>query len=185
MPLQLEDMAFKDAAAYARTYVSSFHNDRYSRASYADQTSEQRIAGVIRRWSKNYGEPLIAYKKVIDTDTGELFGFENTDIDTKRFAPTGAKAARSRGLGNRPAIVVWLFGTLPKAQGRGAGSLLMAWVIELADREGLACWLTSSLVAVPLYKKFGFEVVEEITVPLPGENVGGETIRTLACFANL
>jgi hypothetical protein len=94
MPFQLEDVTFKDAAAYAHTYVSSFHSDRYSRASFAGQTSEQRIAGVISRWPKNYGEPLIVYKKVTDTDTGELvswikIAFENTDVDPKRFAPTG------------------------------------------------------------------------------------------------
>ncbi|PTB39336.1 hypothetical protein M441DRAFT_70471 [Trichoderma asperellum CBS 433.97] len=200
MPLQLEDMAFKDGAAYAHTYVTSFQNNAYSRASYADQTFDQRVAGVIRRWPKNYGQTLVAYKKVVDTDTGELvswvkIGFENTDIDPRLFAPADipedvdieivtqptsapkdqniatsrsdfigrAEAARSRDLGNRPAIVVYLFGTHPKAQRRGAGSLLMAWVTELADREGLACWVTSSEIAVPLYKKFGFEVAEEIT----------------------
>ncbi|GFP57876.1 hypothetical protein TASIC1_0009021300 [Trichoderma asperellum] len=164
MPLQLEDMAFKDGAAYAHTYVTSFQNDAYSRASYADQTFDQRVAGVIRRWPKNYGQTLVTYKKVVDMDTGELVS----------WVKIGAEAARSRDLGNRPAIVVYLFGTHPKAQRRGAGSLLMAWVTELADREGLACWVTSSEMAVPLYKKFRFEVAEEITVPLPGANVDGE-----------
>jgi GNAT superfamily N-acetyltransferase len=71
--------------------------------------------------------------------------------------------------------VVYLFGTHPKAQRRGVGSLLLAWVTELADREGFACWVTSSEMAVPVYKKFGFVVAEEITVPLPGDNVNGET----------
>lgn len=94
MPLQLEDMAFKDGAAYAHTYVTSFQNNAYSRASYADQTFDQRVAGVIRRWPKNYGQTLVAYKKVVDTDTGELvswvkIGFENTDIDPRLFAPAG------------------------------------------------------------------------------------------------
>ncbi|KAL7900311.1 acyl-CoA N-acyltransferase [Trichoderma sp. SZMC 28014] len=212
MPLHLEDMTFKDGAAYAHTYITSFQTNAYSRTSYADQTFDQRVAGVIRRWPKNYGQTLVAYKKVVDTDSGELVswvkvGFENTDIDPKLFAPTDipedivievvtqstaapqdqhtttsrsdfikrAEAARSRDLGNRPALVVYLCGTHPKAQRRGAGSLLMAWVTELADREGLACWVTSSEMAVPLYKKFGFVVAEEITVPLPGDNVDGET----------
>ena len=67
-----------------------------------------------------------------------------------------------------------LFGTHPKAQRRGAGTLLMAWVIELADQEGLPCWVTGSPAATPLYKKFGFQVVEEIVVPLPA-SVGGGT----------
>lgn len=85
---------FKDGAAYAHTYITSFQSNAYSRASYADQTFDQRVAGVIRRWPKNYGQKLVAYKKVVDTDTGELvswvkIGFENTDIDPKLFAPTG------------------------------------------------------------------------------------------------
>lgn len=50
----------------------------------------------------------------------------------------------------------------------------MTWVTELADQEGLACWVTGSPMAVPLYKKFGFQVMEEITVDLPG-NSDGET----------
>lgn len=98
MPLQLENMTFKDGAAYAHTYVTSFQSNAYSRASFADQTFDQRIAGVIRRWPKNYGQTLVAYKKVVDTDTGELvgwvkIGFENTDIDPKLFAPTGTYCA--------------------------------------------------------------------------------------------
>lgn len=122
---------------------------------------------------------------------------QNTATSRSDFI-SRAEAARSRDLGNRPAIgksqttfsllfeylpgvgidstlVVYLFGTHPKAQRRGAGSLLMAWVTELADREGLACWVTSSEMAVPVYKKFGFEVAEVITVPLPGDNINGET----------
>ncbi|QYT06154.1 N-acetyltransferase domain-containing protein [Trichoderma simmonsii] len=205
MPLQLEDMKFGDAEAYANTYATSFNTDPYSRASFADQTYDERVAGLIRRWPKNYCEALNAYKKVVDTDTGELvgwvkIGFQNTDIDPDRFTPADApedivrnrppppeaptaapegsgfssRAARAqfRDLGNRPAIVLKLIGTHPKAQRRGAGSLLMAWVTELADQEGLACWVTGSPMAVPLYKKFGFQVMEEITVDLPGSSDG-------------
>ncbi|EHK19603.1 uncharacterized protein TRIVIDRAFT_68003 [Trichoderma virens Gv29-8] len=205
MPLQLEDMRFGDAAAYANTYATSFNSDPYSRASFAHETFDERVAGLIRRWPKNYSEALNIYKKVVDTETGELvgwvkIGFQNTDIDPNRFTPTDApedmiskrpqapkpqtevpsgsdfssRAARAqlRDLGNRPAIILKLIGTHPKAQRRGAGSLLMGWVTDLADREGLACWVTGSPMAVPLYKKFGFQVMEEITVELPGTSDG-------------
>lgn len=64
-------------------------------------------------------------------------------------------------------------GTHPKAQRRGAASLLMAWVTEVADRESLPCWVTASPDAVPLYKKFGFKVIEEVTVPLNDNNDQG------------
>ncbi|KAL7929863.1 acyl-CoA N-acyltransferase [Trichoderma chlorosporum] len=205
MPLQLEDMSFGDAAAYANTYATSFNTDAYSRASFSNETFDERVAGLIRRWPKNYSEALNVYKKVIDTDTGELvswvkIGFQNTDFDPDRFTPADApedmvrnrppvtnaqvdapsgsdfrsRAARaqSRDLGSRPAIILKLIGTHPKAQRRGAGSLLMAWVTELADREGLPCWVTGSPAAVPLYKKFGFQVMEEITVDIPGTSDG-------------
>lgn len=35
--------------------------------------------------------------------------------------------------------------------------------------------MTSSEMAVALYEKFGFIVAEEINVPLPGDNIDGET----------
>lgn len=94
MSLRLENMTFEDGAAYANTYIGSFYNDPYSRASFADETFDQRVAGVIRRWPRNYSERLNVYKKVVDTDTGELvswvkIGFENTDLDPNRFTPAG------------------------------------------------------------------------------------------------
>ena len=87
-------MKFGDGAAYANTYISAFSNDAYSRASFPGVTFDERVAGVISRWPKRYGEDFNVYKKVVDTDTGELISwikieFENTDIDPSRFAPAG------------------------------------------------------------------------------------------------
>lgn len=42
----------------------------------------------------------------------------------------------------------------------GAGSALLKWGCELADRENKTAWLESSPVGFSLYKKFGFEPVE-------------------------
>lgn len=81
---------------------------------------------------------------------------------------------------NKETAALKLFGTHPKAQRRGAGSLLMAWVTELADREGLPCWVTASPVVVPLYKKFGFQIMEEIVVQLPAGS--GEGTYTHTCM---
>lgn len=94
MPFQVEDMTFKDGEDYANTYATSFSNDAYSRASFAGVSFEERVAGIIRRWPRNYGEKFNTYKKVVDTDTGELvswlkIGYENTGIDPDLFAPTG------------------------------------------------------------------------------------------------
>jgi hypothetical protein len=42
----------------------------------------------------------------------------------------------------------------------GAGSALLRWGTELADREGLVTWLEASPEGYYAYKKFGFKPVE-------------------------
>lgn len=64
----------------------------------------------------------------------------------------------------------------------GAGSALLKWGCELADREKTTAWLESSPVGYSLYRKFGFEPVEVADLKLTelwgavnkdGENWGG------------
>lgn len=42
----------------------------------------------------------------------------------------------------------------------GAGSALLKWGAELADKEGLPSWLEASPEGHGLYKRFGFEPVD-------------------------
>lgn len=48
----------------------------------------------------------------------------------------------------------------PTHQGLGAGSALLAWGRELADKEGLTTWLEASPQGYPLYRRFGYEDVD-------------------------
>ena len=51
----------------------------------------------------------------------------------------------------------------PDRQGTGVGSALLADGVERIDAEGLPAYLESSKERnVPLYARFGFEVVEEL-----------------------
>lgn len=59
-----------------------------------------------------------------------------------------------------------MLGTLPSHQRRGAASLQLAWATKLADREGLLLYTESSVVAKPVYEKFGMEPVAEIVSDL-------------------
>lgn len=53
------------------------------------------------------------------------------------------------------------------ARGRlGAGSALLRWGLEIADREGLPCWLEATPQGYPLYKRFGFQAVEVLDIPV-------------------
>jgi hypothetical protein len=64
-------------------------------------------------------------------------------------------------------------GTLPSYQRRGAASLHLAWGTELADQNGLACWVQASPMSVSLYQKFGFEIQDQVVVPLHESYRGG------------
>ncbi len=66
----------------------------------------------------------------------------------------------------------WYLATLGTAvdqQGKGVGSALLHPVLSHCDAEGIPCYLESSKARnVPFYRRHGFEVVEEVTLPDDG-----------------
>lgn len=59
-----------------------------------------------------------------------------------------------------------MLGTQPEWQGHGAGSAIIAPVLERCDREGERIYLESSKERnIPFYRRHGFEVTEEVRVP--------------------
>lgn len=57
-------------------------------------------------------------------------------------------------------------GTVPERQSQGLGSLLLQQVLQVADRDETAAYLESSNPRnIPLYRRHGFEVVEELSMP--------------------
>lgn len=82
----------------------------------------------------------------------------------------------------------------------GAGSELLAWGNELADREAKVHWLEASPHGYPLYRRFGFEDVEPMDLKVTElwgpereehENWGGNSGLDLAgplangCFRSM
>lgn len=58
-----------------------------------------------------------------------------------------------------------MIGVEPNAQNRGLGSKLMAHGVSLCDQEGTLAYLESSNPRnIPLYERYGFEVMGEIRV---------------------
>ena len=49
-----------------------------------------------------------------------------------------------------------IVGTSPKFQRKGAGSKLLQYGCERADKQGVEVFLESAPDALPLYQKFGF-----------------------------
>ena len=59
-----------------------------------------------------------------------------------------------------------VLGTDPDRQGNGIGSALIQPVLDRCDTEGVGAYLESSKPEnVPYYRRFGFEVTEEFTLP--------------------
>ena len=65
-----------------------------------------------------------------------------------------------------------VLGTDPPHQRRGVGSALLEPVLARCDEEGLPAYLESSKEAnVPFYRRHGFEVTKEMTLPAGGPPV--------------
>ena len=50
---------------------------------------------------------------------------------------------------------------------KGAGTLLIKNGCELADRDGVPAYVDASPAAYPLYERFGFVTLNEVTMPTP------------------
>jgi GNAT superfamily N-acetyltransferase len=65
-------------------------------------------------------------------------------------------------------------GTDPLHQGKGVGSALVAFPLARCDEQRLPVYLEASRPEnVPFYRRFGFEVTEEIRMPRGGPSVFG------------
>lgn len=61
-------------------------------------------------------------------------------------------------------LVLDLLQTDPKHQGRGAGSMLIKWGTNIADKMRLPAYLESSPKAYKLYQKHGFNTIDVFTM---------------------
>jgi len=65
-----------------------------------------------------------------------------------------------------PHWYVQTLGVDPGHQGQGVGKALLQGAADLADADGLPTYLeTTNPVNLPIYRRFGFEVAEEVTLP--------------------
>ena len=73
-----------------------------------------------------------------------------------------AQKAKDAGHTHDPHIYLCQIGVNQRAQGTGAGSVLMRSMTDVADEIGVGCYLTTSNESnTAWYGRFGFEVTEE------------------------
>ena len=161
----------------------AFHDDPV--ASYLFPNPKNRA----RKWARFSGMAIdsmgetahvLTTERVEGTAIWQLpaesqLGFgQNLRMALRFFAIAGLGARRAARLGNfsgahrprAPHYYLAALGTDPPHQGKGVGSALIEPVLARADREGVPAYLESSKETnVPFYRKHGFEVVRELTVP--------------------
>ncbi|KAJ5618376.1 hypothetical protein N7528_007019 [Penicillium herquei] len=67
-----------------------------------------------------------------------------------------------------------LLATLPSCQGRGVGTALLRWGIEVADRLQARIYLESTPEGYPLYLKYGWKKIDEATLDMEQHNGQGK-----------
>jgi GNAT superfamily N-acetyltransferase len=89
----------------------------------------------------------------------------------------GHFAESRRALGTRPIAILHTLVTSPAHQGRGAGKLLLQRFTQEVDEAGLQAYLEASMVARPLYAKFGF--VPDFEKKFDLAQYGGENVQEI------
>ncbi|MCJ1476257.1 hypothetical protein MMC13_004923 [Lambiella insularis] len=117
----------------------------------------------------------VPYKAVTAEETGEgvNVAFRNAFFEQ-------IHELRRRNMQGRKHILVEILAASPLHERRGAGTMLLKEVFEVADTEGLDCWIDASPVGYPLYKRLGFQDVDffETDVSEPSTLKEGES-RTM------
>jgi ribosomal protein S18 acetylase RimI-like enzyme len=172
-----------DVRALATTLTRAFDDDPLMTWLFPDDAARRRklpsFFSALLRASLPFGE-------VYATDDARCAAIWNPPgtfpMDRRTDARLGLNTARlvglrivtrARGLlyveGHHPKERHWYLqmrGTDPEHQGRGAGSAILAPVLERCDRQRERVYLESSKERnIPFYARHGFEVTEEIHVP--------------------
>jgi GNAT superfamily N-acetyltransferase len=178
-----------DDVAVAAVLARAFHDDPVMAFILRDPSSRlRRLASMFRVMMGSYrrhGGDLLA-----TTDLAAVSLWHPPDrwrTPPAELVRTGPAMLRAMGTSalrgvrvldfierHHPAEPHWhlgVLGTDPPAQGRGHGGRVLQPVLDRCDAEGLPAYLESSKDRnVPYYRRFGFEVTEELTVP------GGPTV---------
>ncbi|GAD95765.1 conserved hypothetical protein [Paecilomyces variotii No. 5] len=122
-------------------------------------------------------KPFQRYVKVTDTaGDGKPIAWAKWDFSTAaergpRFPPWHEECdkdlcsrffgtletERERLLGGKKNYYLDMLATRPEHERRGAGSMLVQWGCDVADKDGVPAYIDASKAGAPLYKRFGFE----------------------------
>ncbi|KAK4241769.1 acyl-CoA N-acyltransferase [Achaetomium macrosporum] len=159
---------------FLRAYTAEQLQNAASGVFVARDPDTGLIAGFMKWDSPSHPEDV----KLESGDLRYLEGCRREFLDGYAALATEAK---SRCFGDEPCYRLNFVCTDPGYQGEGAGSLLTRKVLEMAAADGLPVYLESTEVAVQLYTKLGFQVLDgfEMSIPRAGSAELSEVYREL------
>ncbi|KAJ5208052.1 hypothetical protein N7449_002431 [Penicillium cf. viridicatum] len=178
-PLVLELATIEDLPAITELWFTVF-NDPGMRHLIPDTPGARDWFTAANR-TDMLTKPYQKYLKVIDPDVKDAQGqarivayakwdLAMSDERGARFPPWhgdmrgqdcdaffgGMEKNRRRVMGDKKHYYLDMLGTHPDYRCRGAGSMLVRWGCEIADREGVGAYIDASKAGAPLYAKHGF-----------------------------
>lgn len=169
------------------------HDQPYHDAIYPlHWTQAGRDDGTLRFRETKNSQPNIRFIKAVDKSTGEMAGLvryyiyekdpEEEDLGGDWWSNCEEKAYAQHLYKNYlatryatvksvkgPVVCLDLLTVHPNHQSHGAGTALVKWGIELAAQMGAEMTVESSFLGLEVYKKNGFQVIEERTLPVPAQ----------------
>ncbi|KAJ5377814.1 acyl-CoA N-acyltransferase [Penicillium cataractarum] len=137
-------------------------------------SAEKALAGSVSRLIHDRDDPALSFVKLVDPIASEIIAYARWQFyTTDACNPDAVKDYFGRivqakeGLYGR-AEHAHLAGICchPAHQHRGAASALMEWGCKRADALGLVTYLEAASTGLSLYRKFGFEPIQEIDFDL-------------------
>ncbi|KAF2094085.1 hypothetical protein NA57DRAFT_18783, partial [Rhizodiscina lignyota] len=184
MALEVLPLLEADLPEYCRIHFTAFTKGMSQFFGPASSARDQNFLDSQRK--QMLEDPTVFFLKAVDPQTGAIIGCakyhkfnppKSKDEIKASYAarppPEGANVeawsdlfswleeARTKYLGGKTCWFLSILIADPANGRRGAGSALLHWGNERADKDKLPIFLEASPMARPLYERFGYEIIEE------------------------
>lgn len=149
----------------AERYPGRIQNYKVVDTDLPDDDPLQQVIGV-SNWriydEERTEEDFQREKEESERDTAELGDPPGVDLAVVQDFHGVVQEYRKKHFGGKPYVLLYVLATRPDQARKGVGALSMEWGCKKADELGLPAYLEGSPQGVGLYKKWGFEVVDEL-----------------------
>ncbi|KAI0170702.1 acyl-CoA N-acyltransferase [Pestalotiopsis sp. NC0098] len=190
MDITIAQATLEDLPALAEVNRSSYSDEAASRFAHKNWRDEKHMYEFFKgRLSGRFNDEATQVLKAVDRDTDKIVGFACFTLETGNETgptPTAMMAQKMPPSMNKDFIVaagtemenlrehmrgekhyyLSTFAVASECQGRGIGSQLLQYCLEISDKASLPCWLIAFPASYQLYLRFGFEKVDHRDIDL-------------------